>query len=420
MRPLRIALLHYTAPPVVGGVERVLLGQARALAEAGHEVRLLTGRGGPSAGRQLRGGPSVVRLPRIDPRHRDVVAVQRALAAGRVPATFEPLVERLADDLRGAVREIDVLLAHNVCSLDLNLALTTALRRVSSESTFPPLVAWHHDLAWAMPRYRARLHDGAPWDLLRSAWPGVWTVTISEARRSAWLALTGGDADDIVVVPNGVERDPWAAIDPRTRRILGEPGLPPSAILLLAPVRITPRKNLGYAIRVVAAARRRGHDVHLVVSGPPDPHDRGATAHLSELRRLAEDLQVGEAVCFAGAPPGRAPSDRVMRDLFLLADAILLTSIDEGFGLPLLEAAAARLPIFCADLPVLREITGREATFLAPDVEPDRAADVIVRELGRDRAHVLATRLRTSHGWPAVYARHIEPLLVRVVSARPA
>ena len=35
---MRIALLHYTKPPVIGGVERVIADQAQALRELGHEV----------------------------------------------------------------------------------------------------------------------------------------------------------------------------------------------------------------------------------------------------------------------------------------------------------------------------------------------------------------------------------------------
>ena len=38
---MRIALVHYTKPPVVGGVERVIADQAAALAGLGHEVEIV-------------------------------------------------------------------------------------------------------------------------------------------------------------------------------------------------------------------------------------------------------------------------------------------------------------------------------------------------------------------------------------------
>jgi glycosyltransferase involved in cell wall biosynthesis len=42
MHIMRIALLHYSKPPVIGGVERVIGEQATALRELGHEVEVLT------------------------------------------------------------------------------------------------------------------------------------------------------------------------------------------------------------------------------------------------------------------------------------------------------------------------------------------------------------------------------------------
>jgi glycosyltransferase involved in cell wall biosynthesis len=410
MRRLRVALLHYTAPPVLGGVEHVLREQARLLALAGHEVRVIAGRGGP-----MIPGASFVRLPLVDPRQPRVVAAQAALAAGTVPPEFAHLVDELARDLRAATAGVDVVLAHNVCSLHFNLALTAALRAESATPGFARLVAWHHDLAWTAPGHLGQLHDGPPWDLLRTSWPGVTTVVVSEGRRAEWTALSGQRPAEVVVVPNGADRADQLALERRTRRLLAAHRLDEAELVLLAPVRITRRKNLGLAIRILAALRRRGVDARLVVSGPPDPHDPRAGSHLRELRRLAIDLGVLDAVAFLGSPARSRPSDRVMRDLYLVADALLLTSTDEGFGLPILEAAAARLPIFCPDLPALRELAGGEATYLALDGDPHTIARQIRGRLRRDPAYRLASRLRRTHSWAAIDAWHLEPLLERVV-----
>jgi hypothetical protein len=42
---MKIDLIHYSSPPVVGGVESVLAYHARLMAGAGHSVRIITGRG---------------------------------------------------------------------------------------------------------------------------------------------------------------------------------------------------------------------------------------------------------------------------------------------------------------------------------------------------------------------------------------
>lgn len=55
--------------------------------------------------------------------------------------------------------------------------------------------------------------------------------------------------------------------------------------------------------------------------------------------------------------------DAELHQLYRAADALLFASLAEGFGLPLLEAAAVGLPIICSDLPVFREICGDHATY---------------------------------------------------------
>jgi hypothetical protein len=75
--PITVGLLHYTAPPVVGGVEQVLGEHARLLAEAGHAVQIVAGRGGEPDPRI-----EFLRVPRADTRHPEIVRLQSYLAEG--------------------------------------------------------------------------------------------------------------------------------------------------------------------------------------------------------------------------------------------------------------------------------------------------------------------------------------------------
>ena len=77
---------------------------------------------------------------------------------GRVPDDFAALVADLERELLAALAGVDVVVAHNVCSLHKNLALTAALQRLNGRPGFPRLIVWHHDLAWTTDRYRAELH----------------------------------------------------------------------------------------------------------------------------------------------------------------------------------------------------------------------------------------------------------------------
>jgi len=101
----------------------------------------------------------------------------------------------------------------------------------------------------------------------------------------------------------------------------------------------------------------------------------------------------------------------VIADLYRLADALLMPSREEGFGIPIIEAGLARLPVFCADIPPLRALGGDQATYFSPDADPRTVAGLIAERLAGDRDHRLAARVRREYLWEQVYAQKIAPLL---------
>lgn len=409
---MRIALVHYTAPPVAGGVERVVGHQSVLLADAGHDVRLVAGRGAsPDARVDLRS------VPLVDSRDPDVAIVQEELDAGRVTGAFAGLRDRAVIELRAVLADVDVALCHNVCSLNKNLALTAAIHELVAQPDMPRFVLWHHDLAWTQPRYRPTLHEGYPWDLLRTAWPGVTQVAISEARRVELADLTGLPPSAITVIPNGVDIATLLRLDPETVRLLARTDMPVSDPLLLMPARVIARKNIELGLHVIAAMRALGRRAGLVVTGPVDPHDSHAEAYLDGLLRLRSTLGLDEAVWFPGAGIESGLRDAVVRDLYAVADALFLPSHDEGFGIPVLEAAVWRLPIVCSDLPVLREVAGDAALYLAPDDDPFEVASRVLALLDGDAVVRLAGNTRRTSSWEAVYRTMIEPLLRSIAVA---
>lgn len=398
-QPARVALIHYTAPPIVGGVERTIGRHATLMADAGHAVRLVAGRGASPDPRV-----AFVSVPLADSLHPRVVQVGKELAAGRIPDEFPDIVRSLAADLAAALDGVDIAIAHNVASLSRNLALTAALHSVAAQNHSLRLVLWHHDLAWTMPSYRPTLHEGEPWTLLRTAWPGAVQVTISDGRRDDLAALLGVAAGSITVVPGGVDLPD----------VPGATGLTDLNPLLLAPVRITPRKNIELAIRVVAELRRLGRPAGLIVSGPADPHDPTERAYIDGLVDLRRNLGLERAVIFLAESECGSPTDAQLTGLYTAADALLLPSWDEGFGLPVLEAGILRLPVVCSDLPATRAVAGDAAAYFMPNADPSEVAATVLRRIDGDPAVALARRIRSEYAWTSVYRRCIEPLLARV------
>jgi glycosyltransferase involved in cell wall biosynthesis len=62
---------------------------------------------------------------------------------------------------------------------------------------------------------------------------------------------------------------------------------------------------------------------------------------------------------------GWIPRDELLR-LYARAHAFVYPSTFEGFGMPVLEAMAARIPVACSDIPPLREVVGEAALFFDP------------------------------------------------------
>src|SRR5262249_20720972 len=155
----------------------------------------------------------------------------------------------------------------------------------------------------------------------------------------------------VEVVPNGIDPESFLRLSRTGRRLADALRLWEPQIVLLLPARITRRKRIEYALAVVAEIVRRELTVRLLASGPPGGHKPHSGRYLNELRVARTRLALDDAVAFCAdlrGPGGHrlVLSDRVMTDLYLLADAVLLPSGDEGFGLPLLEAGLLRLPVF--------------------------------------------------------------------------
>jgi len=402
----RIALVHYSAPPVVGGVESVLAHHARLMADAGHSVQIIAGRGA-----QFDARIPFVGLPLADSRHPDVLAAKVELDGGQVSPRFAELVSALTGMLREALAGFDVVIAHNVCSLHKNLALTAALRDYRDQAKACRLILWHHDLAWTTPRYRAELYDGYPWDLIRRGWPGVQHVAVSELRRSELAELMGLSPQAIAVVPSGVDAAAFLKLEPQTREFVARLGLLEAGPLLLLPVRITPRKNIELALHTLATLLATFPKAALVVSGPPGPHNPANAAYFARLKALRTELGLTGRAHFLAELTDEYLPDEVIADLYRLADALFMPSREEGFGIPIIEAGLARLPVFCADISPLRALGGDQATYFSPDADPRAVAGLIVDRLTGDRNHRLAVRVRHEYLWDQVYARKIAPLL---------
>ena len=237
-------------------------------------------------------------------------------------------------------------------------------------------------------------------------------MVVSEGRRAELAALTGIRPETITVVPNGVDLAKMWKLEHRTTELVARTDLCGAVPRLLMPSRITPRKNIELGLRVVAEMRAAGRPAGLIVSGPVDPHRPSGRAYLEQLLALRHALALDDFAWFLSEELHGPPSDAMMDDLYHFADVLFMPSRDEGFGLPILEAAINRVPIVCTGLPTLRELAGNAAVYIGADDDPAQISARVLQLVDADRTNLLAREVRSKYAWEAVYRERIAPILV--------
>jgi D-inositol-3-phosphate glycosyltransferase len=203
-------------------------------------------------------------------------------------------------------------------------------------------------------------------------------VTASTEDERQWV---GGDRARII--PPGVDHDRFNPGDRAcAREVLG---LPPAPMFLIAG-RIQPLKGIDLAIRGIAAGRTDG--ILLIAGGPSGPD---GDAELSRLRRLAQAAGVADRVRFIGPQP----QSRLVT-LYRAADALIVCSHSESFGLTALEAHACGTAVIGTCVGALPNIVrhGRSG-FLLTRRDPDELA-YRMRDVARDPTRFRDAALRSA------------------------
>jgi len=153
-----------------------------------------------------------------------------------------------------------------------------------------------------------------------------------------------------------------------------------AAPYVLAVATRVPRKNLATLVRAVALLRSVHGSAHgLVVAGGAGWGDPSIDAALSE-------TGLGAHVRFPGFV-----ADADLHALYCGADALACVSLDEGFGLPVLEAMSVGTPVVAARAGALPEVGGSAVVY----ADPRDPAEIALRLAEVLSDACLAARLRS-------------------------
>jgi len=413
MNSLSIAIVHYSAPPVVGGVEAVILAHARVFKKLGHSVCVIAGRGEKQ---KLPTGCEFHRVPEMDSKHPSVVEVSASLEKGYVPEEFSALSDRLFKSLEPIVANVDYLIVHNLFTKHFNLALTDALFRLLDQQIIQSCIAWCHDFTWTSPSSRSKVQPGFPWDLIRTKRPDTEYVVVSKRRQAVLARLFGCPLEEIKVIYNGVNPKVLFGISDEIEELIARLDLFNSDLIISMPVRVTRAKNIEFALRVVASLKLRGCRPKLVLTGPPDPHDAQNLSYFRELRELQSQLNVEEEMRFVYASGPKSDQGYIIThtqvgELLRVSDLMFMPSHREGFGMPVLEAGLLGIPVMVTNAPAAEEIGGEDIVLVENPKDPIETADQILDWMDGNPMYHLRRQVRQKYTWEAIYHRKIKSLL---------
>jgi glycosyltransferase involved in cell wall biosynthesis len=244
--------------------------------------------------------------------------------------------------------------------------------------TRTPCVVAIHDLSFEDPRAR---------EWLPSATRRRYRATIGASARMARhvVALSEATKADLIFyfgLPEEKITVAHAAVDPLAFRRTARSPVRHDRPTVLVVGNVLPRKNIELVARAVALAQREQPDLQLVVLGSAPPEGMQIAGRIKSL--------LGDNVRFTGHV---TPTELV--EAYHRATMLAFPSLYEGFGIPILEAMAAQLPVICSNATSLPEVAGDAAIIVdAEDVEGWAAAIVELASSEALRDSLMAQGLR--------------------------
>lgn len=348
---MHIAIVHYHLAG--GGVTQVIANHVAALRLAAAtdelDIVLMHG-GGADVSPAEDDGRSIVRRVEIPLLSYDDEPRSRA----------QELAESILSQLLslGLTPDRTLLHVHNP-AIGKNVSLPGALA-ILYRRGYRLLIQVHDFAEDFRPANHRRLVDGWKSDdlVLHPQGAGIHYAVLNRRDLDA-LTSAGVAVDRLHLLPNAVQQDTTPGIREASREHLRRQfGVPGHAAYLLYPVRAIRRKNLGEAL--LWALLSEGRDwlgVTLPATSLPERQRYLDWKRFSEREKLPASFETGGA------------NGLSLPDNHAAADALLTTSVAEGFGMVFLEAPLAERPLLGRDLP---EITAdfRELGLTFPGLSP--------------------------------------------------
>lgn len=194
-------------------------------------------------------------------------------------------------------------------------------------------------------------------------------VSVATARAFAGRLDFG---DRVSVIHNGIDLSRFPRRWQKEEHLSIELGISPSDFLVATVGQIAPRKNLSGLISAFARVLQNTSNAHLAIVG--DAIFNEDFKYRDGLIAQAEELNIADRIHFTGA---RKDIDRVMRS----SDLIVLNSLEEPFGLVLVEAMSSGTPVLASAVGGVPEIVTDNVTGFLVNSDDEAGLTAKIMEL---------------------------------------
>ncbi len=228
-------------------------------------------------------------------------------------------------------------------------------------SKIPVAVTVHDTIPWETQAYRASILTRLYQDMAKGAVKKAQMVlTVSGSSNADIIRVCQIDATKIKVIENGIS--PGFLKDERARlpEIRHRYGLQANRPYFLYAGGFDERKNIPRLVEAFSRVVAKNSKIDLVLVGGKHLQSKLYSSY-EKLKEKSEKQQHHGKLIFTGFVP-----EHDLVALYQGAYSFVNFSLQEGFNLPLLQAAVSHLPLLTSDLPVHRELLGDQAIYCDP------------------------------------------------------
>ena len=407
----KVALLHYAYPPNIGGVEILLRGHAKILAELDYQVTVITG-----DGEEKNPEISFIKIPEIQSILKfNPQLYEKIVEKGIVDEGFADLKNLIMTKLEEHLDSQDIIIVHNMLTLVHNLPFISFLKDYFKKNPNKKLIVWAHDQTFIdgenilSDKSGVNLNQEEKDLLLRPLENAIYVV-ISETFKELLVKVMDLSKNQTTVIPDGVDLRKFLEIDDSIWKVFHEKQLLAGFPLVLSPVNIIFRKNLEYCLDIIFHLKKQYPDIKYIISGQVSNHRKNQGYYETLIKKI-EQLDLKTNIIFLKDHFDRSLENSEVHDLYDLSDLVFFFSKGENFGLPLIESALTSTPAFISDLKVFKEIGGSNLFNInVKNLTAEQSAAIVQNFIETDKIIKLKKIVRQKYNLETIIKEMLIPL----------